>query len=463
MDFEVLEDARVMVFGGEPIGHRHIFGTPSPVPGTGSSRRKTTGDTSGSAGCRGTTSSFRSRSEGARGRCSETRPRRGASDTRRVVMDRAFEGLRVVDFTRLLPGPLASRWLVEHGALVIKVEAPPGGDMTRWVPPLVGDPPRASLFEVLNAGKESVALDLASEEGRVAAAALVATADVVFESFRPGVMARFGLGADELTRRHPRLVYASLSGWGQTGPDRGRPGHDLGYLARSGALGLAPVVPGVQVADVGGSLVAMAGIAMALYRRERMGQGAVLDLSLSDAAVPFGATHWGKIRGGEHPRLGDELLDGSRPAYTIYEVADGHLAVSALEPKFWTAFCGAVDRPDLVTSGLDGGERGAAVRAEVQAILRSKTRREWVEHFAGVEACVEPVLLPDEVPADPQHAARAMVGPDGDPKSPWRSAPAPRRGAPSLGADSETRLREAGVDDATIAKVLARLSPVSSQ
>lgn len=381
-------------------------------------------------------------------------------------MHDALAGVRVVDFSRLLPGPLATRWLVEHGAEVIKIEDPAGGDMTRWVPPLLDDEAgsRGSLFELLNAGKKSVALDLRDPDGRAAAEALVAQADVVFESFRPGVMARYGLGPEQVRARFPRTIYASLSGWGRSGPDAGRAGHDLGYMARSGALGLAPAVPGVQVADVGGSLGAVAGIALALFRRERTGQGATLDLALGDAAIAFGAVAWGKLRGGESPRAGEELLDGSRPAYTLYEVADGHLAVSALEPKFWSAFCEAIGREDLVSAGLDGGDAGARVRAELQDILRTGARSDWVERFRAVDACVEPVLLPHEVPADAHHRARGVFDPRGAPRSPWSSAVDAEVGpAPALGRDTEAVLRAAGVDDATRAKVLARVPGSSSE
>lgn len=375
----------------------------------------------------------------------------------------ALRGVRVVDFSRLLPGPLATRWLVEHGADVIKVEDPAGGDMTRWVPPLLEDAhgTRSSLFELLNAGKRSVALDLREPAGRSAAEALVAHADVVFESFRPGVLARYGLGPEQVRQRAPKIVYASLSGWGQSGPDAGRAGHDLGYLARSGVLGRSPSVPGMQVADVGGAMVAVAGIAMALFRRERTGEGAVLDLSLGDAALPFGTMAWARLLGGE--AAADELLDGSRPAYTLYEVADGHLAVGALEPKFWAAFCRVIGREDLLSSGLDGGGAGARVREEVQEILRGDTRAAWVQRFHEVDACVEPVLLPHEVPADAHHRARGAFGENGRPRSPWSAAAGPSpEPAPSLGRDTERVLTEAGVDEATRAKVLARAPGPSS-
>lgn len=374
----------------------------------------------------------------------------------------ALTGVRVLDFSRLLPGPLASRWLAEHGAQVIKVEHPAGGDMTRWVPPLVGEPPRGSLFDLLNAHKRSVALNLSAPSGRAAARALAETADVVFESFRPGVLAKYGLDAATLRAQNPRLVFVSLSGFGQTGPDAARAGHDVGYLARSGALGLASgQLPAVQVADVGGSLAAVAAIALALFRRERTGEGATLDLSLSDAALAFGATAWGRLWGGETPRPGEELLDGSRPAYTIYECADGHLAVGALEPKFWASFCATIDRPDLVGSGLDGGERGAAVRAEVQAILRNRRRDEWVDGFRGRDACVEPVLLPHEAAQDPHHRARGAVAASGFVPSPTLGATSPPSfamgGAPALGEGTRELLEGTALDPAVVREVLDAL------
>ncbi len=377
-------------------------------------------------------------------------------DDETLGLDGALEGVRVVDLSRLLPGPLATRWLAELGATVVKIEDPSGGDMTRWVPPLLSDPPHSGLFDVLNANKRSVALDLREEAGRAALRALIASADVLFDSFRPGVMERFGFGSDAVRSEFPSLVVASLSGFG-IGPDRARAGHDIGYMARAGALhGSGESVPVVQSADVGGSLSAVAAIALALYKRERTGRGSILDLSLSDAALTFGAMAWGKLRAGGTVTAGDELLDGSRPCYSLYRASDGHLAVGALEPKFWSAFCAAIGREDLTNSGHDGGEAGRAARTEVQGVLLERTRAEWTRLFREVEACVEPVLTPSETLSDPHHLERGVVDGSGAVRSPWtrRSALGP---APRLGEHTASELRATNLDGAFLADVLSAL------
>lgn len=367
---------------------------------------------------------------------------------------RPLEGIRVLDLSRLLPGPYATRQLAELGAEVWKVEDPKGGDYARWYPPLSGEPPASGIFRELNRGKKSLALDLKQPEAIRALEHLVAKADVLVDTFRPGVLARLGLAPERLMAEHPRLVYCAITGFGLDGPDAMRAGHDIGYQARAGGLGVGadpdrPVLGPLQIADLGGALVAVSGIMAALFSRERTGRGQVVDTSLCESALAFSSVYFGKDLAGEAPRRGEEMLDGSRPSYTIYETKDGrHLAVGALEPKFWRAFVHALELPELEFSGMDGGEAGAKVKAKIGARLGTRTQAEWVEVFRGVEACVEPVLDVAEVRADPHLQARRAFADDGTVRSPIRvgvGGPEALDPAPALGAHTREVLEAAGV------------------
>jgi alpha-methylacyl-CoA racemase len=381
-----------------------------------------------------------------------------------------FAGVRVLDLSRLAPGPYATRVLAELGAEVIKIEAPNGGDYARWSPPLSGDPPTSGMFRELNAGKKSVALDLKQPAGQAAFRALLAGADVLVDGNRPGVLARLGLDPQALMDAHPRLIFCALTGFGLTGPHAGRAGHDVGYLARAGVIGLcgpaeAPVSLGVQVADIGAALAAVAGIAAALYERTRTGRGTVVDISLTEAGLAFNALNFGGLHAGVPPRRGREVLDGSRPCYSVYRTKDGRfLAVGALEPKFWMKLCQAVELPELASDGLDTGPRGVEVKARLQARLLERTADEWMALLEPVDCCVEKILDLEEVEADPQHRARHVTTAGGWVRSPIRvddwsglGGPAAELApSPDLGADTERVLREAGVDDATLAAVLEK-------
>ncbi|MEM1025027.1 MAG: CoA transferase [Myxococcota bacterium] len=363
-----------------------------------------------------------------------------------------LEGVRVIDATRLLPGPLCTHWLALHGAEVLKLEHPDGGDPTRWLPPLIGAPPAGALFRFLNAGKKSVALDLGQAGGRRAFEALLAEADVLVDSFRPGVLSSFGFGSEALSARFPKLVSCSLTGYGP-GRHAERPGHDLGYMARSGAIGLRPVVPSVQVADVGGAWAALAGIALALFARTRTGQGRRVDVSLTDVATSFGAEAWARWWAEEQGESTEVLLDGRRPCYSLYPVSDGWLAVCALEPKFWTAFCRALDLEALEVRGLD---LAPEVRVQVAERLAPRTRLEWMEHFASVDTCVEPVWTTGEAASDPLLQERGVA-----PLARGHLGPCFGQGfelgeAPALGADTEEVLAGLKLSEIVRAEVLAR-------
>jgi crotonobetainyl-CoA:carnitine CoA-transferase CaiB-like acyl-CoA transferase len=321
--------------------------------------------------------------------------------------------LRVLDLSRLLPGPWASLVLADLGADVVKIEDPGGGDYMRYTPPIHGD---VSLpFASLNRGKRSVSLDLKNKDDRALFLELAKVADVVLESFRPGVMARLGLGWEVLSKANPKLVLCSISGYGQNGPYREKAGHDINYLALSGVLGLLgaadgpPGQPNVQFADVaGGGLTALVGMLAALFERQRTGRGRWVDTSMTEGVMSAAVLSVGSaLTSKANPSRGEGTLSGEVPCYAIYRTRDDrYLALGALEPKFWAGFCHALGRPDLEDKGLVGGEEGREVKRAVGAIVAEQPLAHWVAHFAAHDACVEPVLTPREVVEHPLHVAR---------------------------------------------------------
>lgn len=368
-----------------------------------------------------------------------------------------LSGLKVLDLSRLLPGPYASLVLADLGADVLKIETPEGGDYLRWMPPLTGKVSWA--FFALNAGKRSVALDLKSPEGVALLTRLAAEADILIDGFRPGVMQRLGLSYETLAAANPRLIYCAITGFGQTGPYRDAPGHDLGYLALSGVLGLAgpadgvPQVLPVQVADIGGSLWALVAMLAALEARHVTGRGRFLDVSMTDGAGAFLTAALAAHLGGATPapRRGADTLTGGQACYGVYQTADGgFLAVAPLEPKFWATFCAGVERPDWLKRQFD-----PKLRAEIVATLLTKTRAEWEAIFHGTEACVEPVLRPDELATHPLHVARGLTTTSSDGlvrlRTPVRHTDAPASGpAPALGEHTREVLTALGLSDTTI-------------
>ena len=332
-------------------------------------------------------------------------------------MARAFDGVRFLDLSRLLPGPYCSLLFADLGAEVIKVEEPGLGDYARQTPPHWGESGIGTYFLLLNRNKKSLSLNLKTEGGKAVFRRLAGTADVVLESFRPGVMDRLGLGWEALSALNPRLVYCAISGYGQDGPYRDLVGHDINYMGYAGALsvtgrrGDAPLMPGVQVADLGGgSLLAAFAIAAALHHRQSSGRGQFIDASMTDGVVSWLAPYLGPFFAtGRVPARGEERLNGGWTCYQVFEAADGgHVTLGALEPKFWANFCRLIDRPDLVLLQYAEGETRARVEADLRAIFRTKPRDEWVRLLQSDDVCAGPVLGMDEVARDPQFAARGL-------------------------------------------------------
>ena len=372
-------------------------------------------------------------------------------------------GIRVLDLTRLLPGAFCTMLLGDRGADVIKVEQPGTGDYMRHLPPLVDG--RGVAFNSLNRNKRAITLDLKAEEGRELFKRLTATADVVVEGNRPGVMDRLGLGWEVLRALRPGLVLCSITGYGQDGPFAQRAGHDLNYMATAGALSLnaspgqMPHPLAVQVADIGaGGSGAAAAILAALVGVARGGDGRHLDVSMMDGALTWLAMPVAEaFAGGEAPVGGRTRLTGRYPCYRVYECADGRfVSVGALEPKFWTALVEALSRPDLDDRHLDDS---LEAHAELEAVFRLRSRDQWAALLDGLDVCVEPVLELAEVESHPQVAARGLVRHRDSGTEVASAVPLPegwrRLDPPRLGEHNREVLGELGVDAARLAELAA--------
>ncbi|MDR1731604.1 MAG: CoA transferase [Synergistaceae bacterium] len=326
----------------------------------------------------------------------------------------ALEGIKVLDLTRLLPGPFATMFLADFGAEVIKVEQPGEGDYARGYEPMRGD--RGYRFLIINRNKKSLTLDLKKPEGKEIFRKLARNADVVIESFRPGVMKKLGLDYEALSELNPRLVFCSLSGYGQTGPYRMEAGHDLNYVGSAGIPSLTgkptgdPVIPGIQIADLAGGLMAVIGILVALQGRGVTGRGQQVDASLfsaaiamlpADASVLFG--------GGGIPTRGEGRLTGGWPHYNIYRTKDGrYLACGALEKKFWKNLCGVLGREDL-SDAIDDKKNFPALKNLLESTFREHTLNEWLQKLEGRETCITPIKNLDEVFEDPHVVENELV------------------------------------------------------
>ncbi|WP_269409580.1 CaiB/BaiF CoA transferase family protein [Lentibacillus daqui] len=326
--------------------------------------------------------------------------------------------IRVLDLTRLLPGPYCTMLLADFGAEVIKVEDPKVGDYARENEPKLDE--NSTFFHALNRNKKSICLNLKTDAGRESFIKLVKKSDVVVESFRPGVMNRLGLDYETLKEINPKIIYCAITGYGQTGPYVNRPGHDINYLSYAGLLQLMgerggkPIVPAAQIADIGGgALPAAIGILLALFEREKSGEGQFVDISMTDGVISWlQILLSGYLANHVEPQRGEMELSGGRACYEVYQTRDGRfLSVGALEPKFWQAFCTVIDREDLIPKLAAPIEEQEHMKEEIQAIISNKTLDEWMVDFAEVDACVAPVLTFAEVLKNPQVRAREMIQP----------------------------------------------------
>jgi len=356
---------------------------------------------------------------------------------------------RILDLSRLLPGPYATQLLADLGAEVIKIETPLLGDYARQSPPEIGG---GTMFEMINRGKKSVALNYRNRQGREIFLRLAETADVIVETFKPGSMDKWGIGYESVRERRPEIIFCSLSGYGQTGPYRDKPGHDINYISIGGLLGLTgepdtlPSPPALQTADLSGATFAVVNILAALLERARTGEGRLLDIAMLDPIVHWMMTTVGSqyFGTGVGPRRGRLPLTGGWPCNRVYRTKDDRfLSLGALEPPFWSEFCRVTDRSDLLPRAFD-----ESALQEVSAIFLGRTAEEWLSAFAGLEVPLEPVYSLEETLSDPQVRARGLVEPStgsGPPKllSPLPYPPADGR-APAHGEHTLAVLLEAG-------------------
>jgi alpha-methylacyl-CoA racemase len=393
------------------------------------------------------------------------------------MSDGPLSDIRVLDLTRLLPGGFCSLLLADFGADVVKVEDTKMGDYVRWAPPYYGSEEqqalgtRSALYLALNRGKRSIRLDLKSEDGRDALLRLAREFDVVLESFRPGVLDKLGCGYEALGEANPRIVYCAITGYGQTGPNTQRAGHDMNYLGLNGLLGLTgepggrPIQSAGQIADLGGgALMAAFGVMAALRERERSGEGQLVDVSMTDGSLAWLAMVAAQyLCDGAVPQRGRGSLSGGIACYLPYEAADGWVTCGALEPKFWRNFCEGTGRPELIDKqfAAPDSEDGRAIAA----VFKERTRDEWKAFNDEHDAMIEPVLDLDEALDSELVRERDMVvemeqpelGPVrllGLPVKFSRTAGDATRPAPALGEHTEQVLADAGFSSAEVASLV---------
>lgn len=325
---------------------------------------------------------------------------------------KALAGVVILDCTRLLPGAVATNWMRQFGAEVIKIEQPGIGDYARTMFSKGENP----TFTATNGSKRSLALDLKHPRGKAAFLRMVPNADIVIEGFRPGVMDRLGVGYAALEAVNSRIIYAALTGYGPDGPYADLAGHDVNYLSLAGVLDLigpaggAPVIPGIQIADLaGGSMQAVIGMLLALAARERTGRGQRVDISMTDGAAGLLTVALGALRATGHvSRRGEEILSGGLACYSVYECADGrYVSVGALEKKFWETLCRELGLDHLIPDHLKP-DRQAALKQELAAKFREQPAEEWFRVLGFKETCVAPVRTVAEAAADPHFAAHPI-------------------------------------------------------
>ncbi|MBI2307183.1 MAG: CoA transferase [Rhodocyclales bacterium] len=333
---------------------------------------------------------------------------------RGAAVSRPLAGVRVLDLSRLLPGPVATLHLADLGADVIKIEDLGAGDYARTMGE--GADGTSWFFRAVNRNKRGLTLDLKQKAGREVLQKLVVTADIVVESFRPGVMDRLGVGHAALAAINPRLVYCAITGYGQDGPWALRAGHDLNYIAQAGVLeqtgtaGGPPAIPALQIGDLlGGAMSAVSAILAALFRARIHGEGAFVDVAMSEAVLAHNLFPLFALQAnGETPPRGADLLTGGHANYGVYRTADDrYMAVGALEEKFWQLFCDAVARPEWKTRYAETAT--PELRGELEALFAMRTQTEWTALFDPVDCCVTPVLTLAEALAHPQAQARGMA------------------------------------------------------
>ncbi|MEW6731779.1 MAG: CaiB/BaiF CoA-transferase family protein [Acidobacteriota bacterium] len=381
-----------------------------------------------------------------------------------------LNGIRILDLSRLLPGPYCTMLLADLGAEVIKIEEPNDGDPARRIPPYIKE--EGALFLNVNRNKKSVTINLKEERGVEIFMKLVAQADVVLEGFRPGVVDRLGVGYSATSAVNPRIIYCSLTGYGQDGPLAKRSGHDINYAGLAGVLGFtvdakgAPVIPAVQIADLSGGLFAAISILSAVIAREHTGKGQYIDMAMLDATIAMLPVTAANFFAGEESEVGTRMqLTGLYPFYSVYKTKDAkYLSLGALEPKFWQNFCEAIGRKDFIDKQFVKGKERERLYTELRSLFLSRTRDEWLKLFAEKDICCEPIYNMADALSNPQAAQRAMIfemdhpveGPLRQVGSPFKFSDTPVRmqlPPPRLGEHTEEMLAALGYDEGELRRL----------
>lgn len=337
----------------------------------------------------------------------EVREQKSEINTIREPRKGPLAGVRIIDFTRLLPGPLATMFLADMGAEIIKIEDPDSPDYVRDFEPQING--TSAFYYALNRNKKSLAINFLSAEGKSLIYDLVKTADVLMEQYRPGVMKNFGFDYETLKAINPKLIYVSITGYGQTSSMAQAAGHDLNYISIAGMLGITgnekdePIIPGFQMADIaGGSYMAMNAVTAALYQREKTGKGDFVDVAMTDCVLPFAALPFAEYQASKNrQKRGQFQLSGGLANYNVYKCSDGKfVAVGSLEPKFWNKVCARLGKPEWSEKIMGDAAIQAEIKKEVAELFLQKTRDEWVAFFAQDDICITKINEIDELRND---------------------------------------------------------------
>lgn len=379
-------------------------------------------------------------------------------------------GVKILDLTRFYPGPLATMMMADLGAEVIKIEDMIKPDKMRSYPPLING--ESAGFMAVNRSKRSLSIKLNEEEGQDIFFQLVRKADIVVEQFNPGVLDGIGMGYIEAIKVNPRIIYVSLTGYGQTGPYKNKASHDINFMGFAGLIGATgnekggKAVPGAQFADVGGAYMAIIGALSALWARERTGVGQKIDVSMLDALLPMMtmqmAQYWATSQ--QLPPW-QMPFSGGLPYYNIYKCKDGkYVALGALEPQFWKRFCEIAGKPKWIGRISEKGRQREGLKKELARLFKGRKREEWIYLVGESETCLTPVLEVSEVENDPQLQERGMIiehlHPEhgrikgiGIPIKFSHTKPDNPTPAPSLGRDTREILREIGYAETEISSM----------
>ena len=385
-------------------------------------------------------------------------------------MSAALQGIKILDLSRLLPFNYCTMMLADLGADVLKIEEPKIGDYMRWLPPKLKN--ENAIFLMANRNKKSMTLNLREERGKEILRELIKEYDVLFESFRPGVMKKLGVGYDELKKINPRLVFCSSTGYGQDGPYNFRPGHDMNYISIAGILEAtgkhtgAPVIPGIPVADMSIGIFSAFSMLAGIIERDRSGEGQYIDISMTDCMVSYNMANIANYVASQQSDNAEILgLTGEVPCYNVVKTKDGKfISLGNIEDKFWMILLELIGLEELKDAQFASGEEAKKAMDKIQDVFLTKTRKEWLDLMEGKDICYAPVNDIDDLMVDPQVKHRKMILEMDHPVEgkiptigfPFKFSKTPAKintTTPSLGQHTDEILKKLGIQDKEIAEL----------